>query len=178
VHVRRGHHVALVADAHEHAVGHGEGERQAHGEGGPLPRGARDVDAPAHALQLAAHHVHADAAAAQVGHHLGGREARREDERVHLGVAHPAVALDEAALDGLAGDALAVEAAAVVGELDDDGAAGVARARRTRPRRGLPAAARASGGSRPWSSALRSMWTSGSPRPSATARSISVSSPR
>ena len=47
----------------------------------------------------------------------------------------------------------------------------------SRPRGGLPAATRSSGGSRPWSSALRTRWTSGSPIASTTVRSSSVSWP-
>ena len=47
----------------------------------------------------------------------------------------------------------------------------------SRPRGGLPAATRSSGGSRPWSRALRTRWTSGSPIASTTVRSSSVSWP-
>ena len=46
-----------------------------------------------------------------------------------------------------------------------------------RPRAGLPARSRTSGGSIPWPIALRSRWTSGSERPSRIARSSSVSAP-
>ena len=46
-----------------------------------------------------------------------------------------------------------------------------------RPRAGLPARSRSSGGSIPWPTALRSRWTSGSERPSRIARSSSVSAP-
>ena len=47
----------------------------------------------------------------------------------------------------------------------------------TCPVRSFPAAARSSGNSIPWSTALRIMWTSGSPTASTMLRSISVSSP-
>ena len=48
---------------------------------------------------------------------------------------------------------------------------------RTRPSGGLPSAIRRSGLSRPWSTALRTMWVSGSVSRSMTVRSTSVDSP-
>ena len=42
----------------------------------PCPARAGGLDAAAHRVHLGAHHVHADAAAGQLGHRVGGREAR------------------------------------------------------------------------------------------------------
>ena len=46
----------------------------------PWPRVGVDVDPAAQRLDVAAHDVHADAAAGDVGDLLGGREARLEDQ--------------------------------------------------------------------------------------------------
>ena len=63
----------------------------------------------------------------------------------------------------LLADSLAVDAAAVVADGDDHAVAAVRGLRaRPCPARGLPAASRSSGGSRPWSTELRTMWISGS----------------
>ena len=86
------------------------------------------VDRAADLLDVAAHDIHADAAAGNARHACGGGKTRREDEiadfRLRLGgdlgfAAKPV-------LDGLGPDARDVEAAAVVGDLDDDVTAQVA----------------------------------------------------
>src|SRR5690606_23163981 len=86
-----------------------------------------DVDAAVHRADVALDHVHADAAARNVGHLLRGREARREDELPDVAVGH-AVGNGQAVLPRLGQDAFAVETAAVVADLDDDVAAAVRRA--------------------------------------------------
>jgi hypothetical protein len=83
--------------------------------------------AAAQRLDAALDDVHADAAAGQVGHLLGGREARLEDELVDLPSDSDWRSCDQPLLDRLLQDALAVEAAAVVAHLDDDAARLVAR---------------------------------------------------
>ncbi|MNE27920.1 hypothetical protein D3C80_1213440 [compost metagenome] len=47
-----------------------------------------DFDVPTHFLNISLHHVHADATAGNVGHLLGGRKARRENQHADVFVAH------------------------------------------------------------------------------------------
>src|SRR5690606_18091617 len=77
------------------------------------------LDFTAQGLDVPAHHVHAHAAAGQVGDLVGGGEAGLEDQVPDLGVGGVVRHL-QAALDGLAEDPRAVQAAAVVGHLDHD----------------------------------------------------------
>ena len=88
----------------------------------PWPEHRLDVDGPADLVDVGAHHVHADAAAGDAGHLLGGREAGREDEALDLRFRH---LLDlrlggEAARDRGGLDPLGAQAGAVVGDLDQD----------------------------------------------------------
>ena len=92
----------------------------------PAPGDRLHVDRAADLLDVGAHHVHADAAAGDVGDLGGGGEARREDELVDLRVRQlvgDSASGDEPLRDRLGPDPRDVEAAAVVGDLDDDVAA-------------------------------------------------------
>ena len=103
-------------------------QRNLDGEGGAGAGDGFQIDRAADLLDIAAHDVHADAAAGNAGDLRGGGEAGREDEIADLGVGfgrHLGFA-GEALLDGLGADAREIEAAAVVGDLDDDVAALVA----------------------------------------------------
>ena len=68
----------------DHAVEHGQRQRQAHRECRAVARPRRDRDAPAERLDRALHHVHADAAAGNVRDRRRRREARQEDQIVDL----------------------------------------------------------------------------------------------
>jgi hypothetical protein len=76
------------------------------------------IDA-AQALDGALDHVHADAAARQVGDRRRGREARREDQLQQFVIAQHLARLDQALGLGLGADPGAVDAAAVVADGDD-----------------------------------------------------------
>jgi hypothetical protein len=79
--------IDLAADPHVHAVQDGERERQRQREHRAVARRRLDGDAAAHASDVAAHDVHADAAAGDVGDLLGGGEPRGEDQVDHLALA-------------------------------------------------------------------------------------------
>ena len=100
-------------------------QRDFDGEGRAGAGDGLQVDRAADLLDIAAHDVHADAAAGNAGDLRRRREARRENEiadfRLRLG--GELGFAGEALLDGLGLDAREVEAAAVVGDLDDDVAA-------------------------------------------------------
>src|SRR5690606_19734149 len=88
---------------------------------------AADLDLATERDDVALDHVHADAAARQVGQCVGGGEAGVEHQVPDLGVCgvgrHRQVALGR-----LAQDALSVQALTVVADLDDDVPALVGRA--------------------------------------------------
>ena len=143
-----------------------------------LPGFAVQRDRAAQRLDVAADDVHADAAAAEVGDLLGGREARLEDQlqdvvvgRRHAGSTRPR---SQARCSTL----LAVDAAAVVVDADQDAARLVAgRTASAGPAAACRRRLRCSGVSRPWSSALRTRCISGSAMRSTTDLSSSVSPP-
>ena len=70
----------LVADRHRQRRDDGQGQRNAQGHPRTLARHGIDLDDAANALDVGADHVHADAAAGNGGHFLGGRQARLEDQ--------------------------------------------------------------------------------------------------
>ena len=84
---RRRHGDAQLAAAQHHHLRHRGGQRQHQAEAGALAGGGGGLDAPAHGVDLGAHHVHADAAAGQLGHAVGGAEAGREDQVGQFGIA-------------------------------------------------------------------------------------------
>ena len=93
----------------------------------PLPRVELHFDGAAELLDVPAHHVHADAAAGDVGGLLGGGEAGQEDQLVDLLVGQRVVRADQAARARLREDAVRVQAAAVIAHFDGDVAALVIR---------------------------------------------------
>ena len=118
----------VVAAAQHHDLRHRRRQRQHQLEAGALAGGGGGLDAAAHRVDLGAHDVHADAAAGQLGHLVGGGEAGREDQVGELGVASAA----RRARAGPCATPLSrmrsqVEAGAVVAELDADFVALVAQ---------------------------------------------------
>ena len=104
-----------------------------------LAGSAVDVDDAADPLDIGADHVHADAAAGNGGDLAGGGEAGQEDQSGLLrgGQLLGLLGREEAGGAGLADQRLAVDAAAVVGGLDQDLVAGLARRDPERAGRGL-----------------------------------------
>ena len=94
----------------------------------PCPSGRLDHDLAAELADLLAHGVHADAAARDVAGRLRRGEARGEeqlDRAAHVDVRR-GVLVDHAEGQGLLGHRLGVDPVAVVADLDDHAAAGVA----------------------------------------------------
>ena len=115
------HRERLAVDAHDEGADDGEGEGQPDGEGGALVRRRIDADRAAQLLDGVADDVHADAAAGDVGHLVGGRQPLEEHQRHHVGVAERggAIGREEAAADRLLAQLVGVEAAAVVADAED-----------------------------------------------------------
>src|SRR5690606_40308142 len=103
----------------DHAVEDGQGQRQADHHPGAAAGVALQLHLAAQGLDVPAHHVHAHAAARQVGDLVGGGEAGLEDQVPDLRVAG-IVGNRQATFGGLGQDLVAGEAAAVVGDLDHD----------------------------------------------------------
>ncbi len=148
--LRDGIAVAAAGDGQGRDDGQGQGDLHLHRGAAPGP--ALDVDRAADLLDVGPHHVHADAAAGELRHLVGRREAGQEDQVDQLALVQAVGLLgrDQLGLDGLVADALRVDPPAVVGDLDDDLAPLVEGVqRRAGPRRGLPRASRSAGGSMP-----------------------------
>src|SRR3569623_1691158 len=118
------HHVVALADADLKAVDDGEGQRQTDAHRGADALFTVEVHRASQGSDVAAHHVHADAAPRQIADLLGGGKAGLENEIEYLLVTEFLMRGDEAVVDGLLQDSVLVETAAVVGNFDDD-AAGV-----------------------------------------------------
>ena len=71
----------LAGDRHRQRRDDGQGQRHAQGHARAFAELAVDLDDAADPLDVGADHVHADAAAGDRGHFLGGRQARLEDQR-------------------------------------------------------------------------------------------------
>jgi hypothetical protein len=84
------------------------------------PEAGGDLHAPAERRDLVLHHVHADAAARDLAHFLGGREPRQEDELRELRFGQLDVRREETRGDGLFADAREVEPRAVVRDGEHD----------------------------------------------------------
>ncbi len=119
--LHRGHRNGEVgfAYAHQDGLGDGQGERQAQHEGGALARLRFDGQRTAELLDLVRHHVHAHAAAGELGDLAGGGEARLGDQRKQLVVAEPGVGTQQTTLDAALADRIAIQAAAVVADAHD-----------------------------------------------------------
>ena len=77
----------LVEAAHNQRGNDGQRERNAQAQGGSLAGARIDFDLAADLFHVGAHHVHAHAAAADVGHRGGGREAGQKDQLQQLALA-------------------------------------------------------------------------------------------
>ena len=108
-----------------------DGQRQRHSEGhaGSDADAAVDLDDAADPLDVRANHVHADAAAGNGGHFLGGRKAGLEDQGELFARAQVRCLglIDHASGNRLLEQLLAVDAAPVVLDIDQDLVAGLAR---------------------------------------------------
>ena len=100
----------------------GERQRNLDGEGCSAAGHGLQLDRAADLLDIAAHDVHADAAAGNAGDQRRGGKAGREDEIGDLvfGFARQIGLAGEPDLDRFGFDARGVEAAAVIGDFDDD----------------------------------------------------------
>ena len=136
---RQRHDVGLLADLDDHAVHDRQRQRQ-----GQLDRHAAaahrlERNAAAEVLDIAAHDVHADAAAGNVGHRLGGREAGQHDQIADFVLGQLNVRRRPALFLGDLEHALGIDAGAVVLDLDDNTAAAMFG---RQPDRRLPRACR------------------------------------
>ncbi len=78
----------LLAHLDGHAVEDRQGERQHDAGGGALAGRGENFHMPAHGLDVALDHVHADAAPGHVADRVGGGKARRENQLPDFVVAH------------------------------------------------------------------------------------------
>src|SRR5262249_54938144 len=100
----------------------GEREWNLDGEGRSTVPYRFDIDEASDLIDVGAHHIHADAAAGDIGDLVRGRESRREDELLDLALGE-VLGLRfryQAVGNGFGLDPLDVEAASIVGNLDDD----------------------------------------------------------
>ncbi len=122
-----------------------------------------DVDGAGERAQARGHHVEADAAAGDLGHHVARGEAGQQRETRDLGVGGRGVGGQQPAFHGLGCGCRArlrprpSSATCTVTTWPRRATVSVMV-----PARGLPAASRSSGDSSPWSTALRRMCSSGS----------------
>ena len=116
---------ALVEAAHNQRGNDGQRERNPQPQRGSLAHVRVDLHLAADLLDVGAHHVHAHAAAADVGHGRGGRKAGQENQlqQFPLALMRGAFRGNQPALDGLLADLFNGDAGPVVGDLDDDVAA-------------------------------------------------------
>ncbi len=84
----------------------------------PSARLAGDVDGAAQALHALPHHVHAHAAAGDIGDLLGRRKTGLKDERENLGFAQAGVGGNQAFFDRAPAHRFRIDAAAVVRNRD------------------------------------------------------------
>ena len=95
-------------------------QRQLDRKARALPGDRVDVEDAFEARDVLLHHVHADAAAADVRNHLGGRETRREDQLDQFAIGQAVVGRNQALLDAARAHFFQIDAAAVVRNFDDD----------------------------------------------------------
>ena len=124
-------------DTHHHHLRDSGGQRQDQVKVRAPAVLAAGLDAPAQGVHFGAHHIHAYAAAGQLGHLRCGREAGHEHQ-VHQVVGRQGLfRLDQAHGQGLVADARTVQARAVVGKTDRNVVALVAELYRQRADRCL-----------------------------------------
>ena len=164
----RAHRVAgdaehLAAVAHEQRVRGDQRRLEAQFDGEAAAGFGADVDGAGECAQARRHHVEADAAAGDLGDRVARGEAGQQREARDLGVAGRGVGGQQAAFHGLGCGCRArlrprpSSATCTVTTWPRRATVSVMV-----PARGLPAASRSSGDSRPWSTALRRMCSSGS----------------
>ena len=132
---------AFAARVHDQRRDDGERERDLDAQGGAQPDATLDVDRAADALDVRAHHVHADATAGNVADLLRRREPRQEHQLDGLVVVEPCRLLGghDAARYGLLPHAVRIDAGTVVCNLDVDLPALVERTQHQVPLRRLSA---------------------------------------
>jgi len=126
-------------------------QRNLHTNGAALPGRRLHVDSAANLFDVGLDHVHADAAAGNVGNLLSGGESREENEVVGFAVrqARGLVWAQETAFDSLLLDAIAIQSTAIVADFNIDLAALVEGAQQEASCSSLPALTRTSGNSIP-----------------------------
>ncbi len=131
--------VAVAAAGDDERGNDREGERDFHAHGRAGAGFGLHVDGAADFFDVGFDHVHADAAAGNVGNFFGGGEAGEENQIDAFALAHARglFGRDQTFFDGFAADFVGVETAAVVGDFDDDLAAFVVRAEEETPFGGL-----------------------------------------
>ncbi len=122
-------HEALARDAHAEALDDHQRQRQAQAHAGAQPGARLDLHRALQRLDVAAHDVHAHAAARQLADALGGREAGAEDqlEQLALGQALDALHAERA---GARAHAVERDPGPVVVHFDHHAAGLVTRAQR------------------------------------------------
>ena len=98
----------------------------------PAPGLLRMSTAPCRLANVVAHHIHADAAAGNIGHLFRSGQPRQEDQPARLGMRHRerGFARDETLFDGFTFERFRVQTAAIVLDLNDDVARVIARPQR------------------------------------------------
>ena len=117
---RGGQRPQASAGAHQDRLRDRQRERQVEIELRALARGGLDLDPATERGDLAAHDVHADAAAGDLRHLRGRREPWLEQAFDELLLGRLGVLRDQADRTGALADAVEIDAAAVVRELDQD----------------------------------------------------------
>ena len=112
----------LAARFHDQGGDDRQRQRDLDGEAQADAGDRLDVDGAADLIDIGAHHVHADAAAGNIGDRRRSRKAGREDEFVNLRFRHllDIGFADQPLRHRLGLDARGVEAAAIVGDANDD----------------------------------------------------------
>ncbi len=93
----------------------------------PAPGRLCDLDGSVQRFHVAADHVHAHAAAGNIGDLARGRETRRQDQREDFRFREPRRSVDQPLLDGAGAHRLRIQAAPVVRDADQHVRAGVRR---------------------------------------------------
>ena len=140
----------FAARAHGERGNDAERERQVEQDAGAFARFARKLDRPADALDVGAHHVHADPASRHLRYRRGGRQSGFEDQPQPL-LAVEQVGFgggDDPGLDGAGDQAVAADAPPVVADRDHHPVAALSGGDVEEPDFALARGAAVGGGSR------------------------------
>ncbi len=118
-HVGQRQDQSLPRDRDAHAVKNRQGQRQPDHYPGTLAGAALQLYFAAHSQDVAAHYVHANAPAGQIGDRISGGKAGLEEEVPDLRIGR-AIRYRQAFFKRLGQDAVAVETGAVVAHFDHD----------------------------------------------------------